>query len=266
MSSSSMTNGLLVLTLGTGVALFGGSFGLAPGAGVALAQEGEGEGEGQGRGQVPGPGPGGQAQPGGEQNPLEEIIRLMQSVEDSLFEAEAGEMTQGMQREIVEALNLESETTRQLDELIKEIERQMQQQQQQSQSSSGEQQQDQQQQQQPNPNETEQERREREQRERERMDRERQEEQQRQMQQMQEQQDQQQNGQDSEAQQRREEGSSANSEAEAALNEGEGVSGRWGQLPRKLHQDAANARNMDPPNRWRGLIEAYRSRVAGEDR
>jgi hypothetical protein len=33
-------------------------------------------------------------------------------------------------------------------------------------------------------------------------------------------------------------------------------------LPRKLHQDAAAAQDMQSPERWRSMIEAYRQRVS----
>ena len=48
------------------------------------------------------------------------------------------------------------------------------------------------------------------------------------------------------------------------MNEGNPEAGQWGRLPKKLHQDANNARNQEPPSRWRELIERYRVRIAEE--
>ena len=41
--------------------------------------------------------------------------------------------------------------------------------------------------------------------------------------------------------------------------------GRWGLLPAKLHQDATNAANQQPPGRWGELIKRYRARLADVD-
>ena len=33
-------------------------------------------------------------------------------------------------------------------------------------------------------------------------------------------------------------------------------------IPQRLHQDAANAANQEPPGKWKDLIERYRAKLA----
>lgn len=213
----------------------------------------------QGQGQAPGQGPGGAPGQGGQfENPLEKILKLMEQVEGRLFDADTGGYTQEEQKKIVEALRFEDKTSAALEELINKVE---QQQQQQSQSQS--QSQDQKQQQEQRKNETEQQRKEREQKERERQQREKEQERQRQAQQ-QKQQQKQEKPQDQQAQrekQQQREGQPPPDQQGDATRDG-GAAGRWGQLPSKLHQDAANARNHAPPERWSDLIKRYRERLS----
>lgn len=225
------------------------------------AEEGQqGEGEGQP----------GQAGPGGmmQENPLEKIIEMMTGVEDKLFEADTGEWTQQEQREIVQAMRFEDKTSQALEELIRKIEEEQKRRQQQSSSSSDQDQQQKNQQNQQDQNETEEQRRERERREREKQQREKEQEKQRQQnqqnQQDQQKQDQQQNDQQSNAEQNRQEDQSQSQNPEE-VNDSDPEAGAWGRLPKKLHQDANNARNAEPPARWRELIERYRIRLAEDD-
>ncbi|MCA8922728.1 MAG: hypothetical protein KDD82_13020 [Planctomycetes bacterium] len=44
----------------------------------------------------------------------------------------------------------------------------------------------------------------------------------------------------------------------------EHAGGRWGTLPAKLHQDAGKAADAETPERWKKLIERYRTRLAEE--
>lgn len=215
--------------------------------------------EGQGKKKAGGQqGPGGV--PGLEDNPLDKILELMRGVEDRLFESDTGDFTQEEQRRIVEAMRFEDKTSQALEELIRKIEEQMQNQQ----SSSGgggsdQQQQQQKQQQQQNQSETPEQKRQREEREK------REEEQRRMQQQNQPQQQQQntpQNQQEQRAQQERREGQRPEDPSSADPRD-PGAAGRWGQLPAKLHQDAQNAQNQEPPARWSELIKRYRERVAG---
>lgn len=213
--------------------------------------------EGQGK-KAPGQGGG---LPGLGDNPLEKILELMRGVEDRLFEADTGEFTQEEQRKIVEAMRFEDKTSQALEELIRKIEEEMQNQQ----SSSGggsssdqqRQRQQQQRQQQQNQSETEEQRRER-------MEREKREEEQRRMEQQSQPQNQQnpQNDQEQRGQQERREGRPPDDPARLDPRD-PGAAGRWGQLPAKLHQDAQNAQNQEPPARWSELIKRYRERVAG---
>lgn len=222
------------------------------------AEEGQGKKKGE-----QGPGQGGV--PGLEDNPLDKILELMKGVEDRLFESDTGDFTQEEQRKVAEAMRFEDKTSQALEELIRKIEEEMQNQQQQQQQSSGEQseqqKQRQKQQQEQQKNETPEQKREREERER----REKQEEEQRRMQQQQQNrpQDQQQQPQNDRAERERQERREANMPEDPADTEARAreAAGRWGQLPAKLHQDAQNAQNAEPPARWRELIERYRKRL-----
>lgn len=208
--------------------------------------------------------------PGLGDNPLDKILELMKGVEDRLFESDTGDFTQEEQRKVAEAMRFEDKTSQALEELIRKIEEEMQNQQQQ-QSSGGEQsekqKQKQRQQQEQERNETPEQKREREERER----REKQEEEQRRMQQQQQQnrpqdQQQQQNDRAERERQERREALPPDDPAEAEARARE-AAGRWGQLPAKLHQDAQNAQNQEPPARWAELIKRYRERLStSEDR
>ena len=223
------------------------------------------------KGQKPGEGAEGQQAPGGlEENPLPKILELMKQVEGRLFEADTGEFTQDEQRQIVEAMRFEDKTHEALEELIRKIEEEMQKQQQQQQSSSSsseQQKQQQRQQQQDNQNETEEQRRQREQEQQRRMEQQRREEERRRMQQQQQNQQQNQqnqqpqNGQEQRTPQEQREGQPPPDD-QNPLNDPNGQAGPWGRLPRKLFQDAANARNHEPPSKFRSLIEQYRQRLA----
>jgi flagellar biosynthesis GTPase FlhF len=223
------------------------------------------------KGQKPGEGAQGQPGAGGlEENPLPKILELMKQVEGRLFEADTGDFTQDEQKQIVEAMRFEEKTHEALEELIKKIEEEMQkQQQQQSSSSSSEQQkqqQKQQQQQNQNQNETEEQRRQREEEQQRRMEQQRRAEEQRRMQQNQQQQNQQnqqqpQDGREQRSEQEQREGRPPEDD-QNPLNEADRRAGPWGRLPRKLFQDAANARNHEPPSKFRDLIEQYRQRLA----
>lgn len=218
------------------------------------AEEGQGKKAGEGQ-QAPG------GIPGLEDNPLDKILELMRGVEDRLFESDTGDFTQEEQRRIVEAMRFEDKTSQALEELIRKIEEQMQNQQSSSGGGGSDQQQQkkqQQDQQQQNQSETEEQRRQRQEREK------REEEQRRMQQQNQPQQQQQQprNDQEQRAEQERREGRPPE-EAGRGDPRDPGAAGRWGQLPAKLHQDAQNAQNQEPPARWAELIKRYRERVAG---
>lgn len=228
-------------------------------------REAEGE-QGKKKGEQ-GPGQGGV--PGLGDNPLEKILELMKGVEDRLFESDTGDFTQEEQRKVAEAMRFEDKTSQALEELIRKIEEEMQNQQQQQQQSSGEQSEEQKrrqrQQQEQQKNETPEQKREREERER----REKQEEEQRRMQQQQQRPQDQQQPQNDRAERERQERREAlppdqQAEIEARARE---AAGRWGQLPAKLHQDAQNALNQEPPARWAELIKRYRERLStSEDR
>ncbi|MBX3466908.1 MAG: hypothetical protein KF878_08415 [Planctomycetes bacterium] len=214
------------------------------------AEEGQGKKKQDGQPGIPGLG----------ENPLEKILELMRGVEDRLFESDTGEFTQDEQRKIIEAMRFEDKTSQALEELIRKIEEEMQKQQQQQSSGGGseQQQRQRQRQQQRQQQETEQERQQR-------MERERQEEERRRMQQQnqpqqQQQQNQPQNDREQRGQQERREGRPPEDPARADPRERERA-GRWGQLPAKLHQDAQNAQNQDPPARWADLIKRYRTRM-----
>lgn len=256
--------GLLALCLGGAVLAAPGGPPQDGGSDEREAEEEWREAEGN-QGQGGEPGHGGQ-QPGGVENPLIKILELMEQVEQRLFESDTGDFTQEEQRQIAEALRFEGKTTEALEELIRKIEEEQQKQQQSS--SSSQDQQDQKQRQQQQQNETEEQRKERERREQERQRREREQERQRQAQQREQQQQHQQQPNDNRRQmseQERREGSPPEDSA-GDPNDPNRASGRWGQLPRKLHQDAMNARNQEPPGRWRDLIERYRTRLAEESR
>lgn len=222
------------------------------------AEEGQGKKAPEGQ-----QGPG--AVPGLEDNPLDKILELMRGVEDRLFESDTGDFTQEEQRRIVEAMRFEDKTSQALEELIRKIEEQMQNQQSSSGGGGSDQQQQQKQQQQrdqQNQNETEEQRRQR-------QEREKREEEQRRMQQQnqpqqQQQQNQPQNDREQRAEQERREGRPPEDPTGADPRD-PGAAGRWGQLPAKLHQDAQNAQNREPPSRWSELIKRYRERVAGAD-
>jgi hypothetical protein len=222
----------------------------------------EAEGGQKKGGQAPGEGGAG---PGGalQDNPLEKILELMRGVEDRLFQSDTGDFTQDEQKKIVEAMRFEDKTSQALEELIRKIEEEMQKQQSSSSSSSSDQQEQQQQKrQQQQQNETEQQRREREQREQEERRREEQrkmQEQQRQQQQNQQRQPQQDRTQRD--QQERREGQPPPDQQSEEERQRQGA-GRWGQLPNKLFQDAQNAQNQPPPERWRALIERFRTRMS----
>lgn len=216
--------------------------------------------EGQGKKAEGQQGPGGV--PGLEDNPLDKILELMRGVEDRLFESDTGDFTQEEQRKVVEAMRFEDKTSQALEELIRKIEEQMQNQQ----SSSGgggsdqQQQQKQQQQSQQNPNETEEQRRQRQEREK-REEEQRRMQQQNQPQQQQQSQNQPQNDREQRAEQERREGRRPEDPQRDDPRD-PAAAGRWGQLPVKLHQDAQNAQNQEPPARWSELIKRYRARVA----
>ncbi len=216
--------------------------------------------EGQGKKKADGQQPG--AIPGLEDNPLDKILELMRGVEDRLFESDTGDFTQEEQRKIVEAMRFEDKTSQALEELIRKIEEQMQNQQSSSSGGGSDQQQQQkkQQQGQQDQNETEEQRRQR-------QEREKREEEQRRMQQQnqpqnQQQQNQPQNAQEQRAEQERREGRPPEDPSRGDPRD-PGAAGRWGQLPAKLHQDAQNAQNQEPPARWSELIKRYRERVSG---
>lgn len=221
-------------------------------------------------GQKPGEGqPGGQPGAGGglEENPLPKILELMKQVEGRLFEADTGDFTQDEQRQIIEAMRFEEKSHEALEELIKKIEEQAQKQQSQSQSQSQDQKDQQKQKQQQNQNETEEQKRQREQEEQRRREQQKREEEQRRMQQQNQQQqpqDQQQKPQQDRQQKSEQEQREGRppQDDQNPLDDPERRAGRWGVLPRKLFQDAANARNHEPPSRYRDLIEKYRQRLA----
>lgn len=226
----------------------------------------EAEGEQGKKKREQGPGQGGV--PGLEDNPLDKILELMKGVEDRLFESDTGDFTQEEQRKVAEAMRFEDKTSQALEELIRKIEEEMQNQQQQQQSGgeqSEQEKQRQRQKQEQQRNETPEQKREREQREQ----REKQEEEQRRMQRQQQPQNQQQQSERERAERERQERREAvppdeQAEIEARARE---AAGRWGQLPAKLHQDAQNAQNQEPPARWAELIKRYRERLStAEDR
>ncbi len=190
--------------------------------------------------------------PGIGENPLEEILELMNEVENRLVEADTGAFTQDEQKKIVEAMRFEDKTSAALEELIKKVEEEQQKQQQQSQSQSSQDQQQQKQQQQKQ-----------QQKDREQQEREREQERQRHAQE-QKQQEQQRQDQQTAEQQRREQGTPPEG-GDGPLGEGGGTAERWGNLPAKLHQDAANASNKPAPGRWSELIKRYRARLAESD-
>ncbi|MGE0709977.1 MAG: hypothetical protein AB7N76_26010 [Planctomycetota bacterium] len=221
------------------------------------------------------PGPGGQ-QPGGGvfENPLEKILKLMEEVEGRLFESDTGKFTQDEQKKIIEAMRFEQKSHKALEELIDKVQQQQDQQQSQSQS------QDKNQQQQKNQKNQSQQDKKNQQRSKQQQERDKREEQKRQAQKdqqnkteeqrkkeeeerkKQEQQQKQNQQQDQKTAQQKREGRPPN-EANGELGPDGGAAGRWGTLPSKLHQDAANARNRPTPSRWSRLINRYRERLAG---
>jgi len=222
--------------------------------------EGEQEKEKQGEGQAP---------PAGgplEDNPLEKILELMNEVENKLFEADTGEFTQEEQKQIVEAMRFEEKTHEALEELIRKIEEQAEQQQSSSSSSSEEQKKQQQQQQQDqknqqNQNESEQERQQR-------LQREKEEERQRQAKEKQQQQQQQaqQNPQNGKEDKQPQEGQEAKPPEDDSnpTEDKERAGGRWGSLPKKLHQDAGRASEREVPEAYRKYYERLTEKFSGK--
>lgn len=189
-------------------------------------------------------------QPGMGGNPLDEILKLMESVEDRLVESETGEFTQAEQKRIVEAMRFEDKTSAALEELIQEVEKQQQQQ-----GGGGQDQQQQKQKQKQQKNQQ--------QKSKEQQEREKEQERQRQAQQQRKQQQKQQPQQDQQSEDRQRQEQARPPEAAGGdLNDPSRAAGRWGTLPSKLHQDAANASNRPPPGRWGRLIQRYRQRLA----
>lgn len=211
------------------------------------------------------------------ENPLEKILELMKGVEDRLFEADTGEFTQAEQKKLVEALRFEEKTQKALDELIDKIQNS---QSQSSSSSSSQQQKDEQQkkqQQQKNQQnqqqkskqqqekEKEQERQRQAQREKEQQKNMSKEEREKQEREKQEKQKQEQAKQDEKTGKQEHRTASSPEDQEGKLNDAAGASGRWGNLPAKLFQDANNVRNRPTPARYKRLIERYRERVSRGD-
>jgi hypothetical protein len=202
------------------------------------------------------PGQGG-AQRGGEmENPLLKILKLMNEVEDRLFDSDTGDFTQEEQRKIVEAMKFEGKTSEALDDLIKQVEQQQQQQQQQGQADKNEKKKQQKKKQQKN--ETEKERQEREKREKQQKE----EEEKRKANEKQQKNPKQQ-AKDNERQKRKDQSLPPDNVGD--LNQPNDASGRWGVLPSKLYQDAANSANQPAPGRWSELIKRYRARLADVD-
>ena len=203
--------------------------------------EGEQEKEKQGEGQAP---------PAGgplEDNPLEKILELMNEVENKLFEADTGEFTQEEQKQIVEAMRFEEKTHEALEELIRKIEEQAEQQSSSSSSSSEEQKKQQQQQQQDqqnqqNQNESEQER---------------------QQQQQQQAQQNPQNGQENKQPQEGQEAKPPEDDSNPTEDK-DRAGGRWGSLPKKLHQDAGRASEREVPEAYRKYYERLTEKFSGK--
>jgi hypothetical protein len=220
--------------------------------------------QGKAGGQGAQPGPGGAGGLGEMENPLKKILELMEQVEGRLYDSDTGSFTQQEQKKIVEAMRFEDKTHQALEELIKKIEEQMkQQQQQQSQGGGGQQQKQQQKQQDQQQNETPEQKKERE--ERERREKEQEEQRKAQQQNSPQNQQQQQNPQNDQERRARQE-QQRNQETPDPTRDEAGrertAAGRWGMLPSKLFQDAANAQNVEPPGKWAELINRYRQRLA----
>ncbi|MBL4844820.1 MAG: hypothetical protein JKY65_04770 [Planctomycetes bacterium] len=227
---------------------------------------------------------GGQKPEGGEnpfENPLEKILDLMRGVEDKLFEAQTGDFTQAEQQRIVEAMRFEAKTKKALDKLIDKIQNS-----QQSSSSSSSSSQDEQQkkkkkkQQQKNQRNQKQKSKQQQQKEKEQeKKRQAQKQKQQQQQQKQDKRTEQQKKQD-QAKKKKEQQKKAEQAKKMAeqrrrnglppkdksgdLNDERSATSRWGNLPAKLFQDAANVRNRQTPSRYRRLIERYRERISGK--
>lgn len=267
-ASGAFLAGLLVVSAGPVLAAPGGPIfdreGEEKKADKDLDDAEKKQGGQKGQGAQPGPGGPGAGGLGEMENPLKKILELMEQVEGRLYDSDTGTFTQTEQKKIVEAMRFEDKTHQALEELIKKIEEQMKQQQQ-SQGGGGQQQkqkqnqsQDQQDQQK---NETEQQRKEREERER----REKEQEEQRKAEQQSQPQNQQQNNPQND-QERRAQQERRNQETPDPTRDQAGrertAAGRWGMLPSKLFQDAANAQNVEPPGKWAELINRYRQRLA----
>jgi ribosomal protein L12E/L44/L45/RPP1/RPP2 len=178
-----------------------------------------------------------------EENPLEDILELMDEVHGRMVDMETGKFTQAEQKRIVDILEGQSNVVRSLDELIKKIE-EMQAQQQSGSSSSM-----QQQQQQQSSGESEGERQKREEAERRRR------EQQRQMSNPQ-QQDQPKDGDQNTRNDEKRRGD-RRPEDQGSTRRRDGDSRGWGSLPPKLHREVNDAQNQKKPERYRELIERY---------
>lgn len=222
--------------------------------------EGEQEKEQQGEGQAGGP---------LADDPMEKmkkILELMNEVENKLYEADTGEFTQEEQKQIVEAMRFEEKTHEALEELIRKIEEQAEQQSSSSSSSSEEQKKQQQQQQQDqqnqqNQNESEQERQQR-------LQREKEEERQRQAKEKERQQQQQaqqkpQNGQEDKQPQEGQEAKPPEDDSNPT-DDKERAGGRWGNLPKKLHQDAGRASEREVPEAYRKYYERLTEKFSGK--
>lgn len=209
-------------------------------------------------------------------NPLKKILKLLKDVEDRLIDADTGEWTRDEQRQVVEALKLQKDAQKALDDLIKKIENQQNKNNNSSSSSSksnskknssknsgksggkG---------QQSRKNETPQQRKERLRKERERMKRQKQQQEQKKLEKQLNHKKQgakrkkQPKGGKKTDNNKKERRSQQTRDSKGQLKPKDGKAQPWGNLPQKLHGDVEKARKEDVPERYRDLINGYRKRI-----